>query len=122
MDDREVLGLFVGGASEDASGPSLKVEGAILKLDGWWVLAYRVSDRTFILRKEEAPMETTAPGDVATALTAQGLSEVGTDLPGIALLAYTKLDLGYSPWGLWSTDLATGEGELNATATEETSL
>jgi hypothetical protein len=122
LDDHEVLTAFVEGTSQNATGPGLQAEGATLKLDGWWSLAYRLSDRTFLLRNEDPPRETTAHADVAAALTAKGLTEVGVDLPGIALLSYTKLDLGYAPWGLWSTDLGTGEAELNAVATEETSL
>lgn len=122
VDDAGVVQAFVQDGSEAASGPSLQVEGAILKLEGWWPMAYRISGRTFILRKEDPPVPTSAPADVAAALAARGLREVGTDLPGIALLTYTKLDLGYAPWGLWSTDADAGEADLNATATEESFL
>jgi len=72
-----------------------------------------VSDRTFSVRDEEAPSETTSPADVAAVLTAKGLFAVGTDLPAITLLTYTNLDLGYGPGVLWSTDLDTGEAYLN---------
>ena len=122
MDDAGVIGAFVEDGSRPVFGPSLNVESRTLKLDGWWAVAYRVSDRTFIVRDEEAPTDSTAPADVAAALTARGLVPVGADLPAIALLTYTILDLGYAPWVLWSTDRATGEAELNAKATEETFL
>ena len=122
MDDSEVLTAFVEGTPDAASGPGLLVERATLKVDGWWPMAFRVSPRTFLVRNEEAPTETGAPADLVAALSARGLSEVGTDLPAITLLTYTKLDLGYAPWGLWSTDLPTGEAELNALATEDTSF
>jgi hypothetical protein len=94
----------------------------VLKVDGWWALSFRICDRTFILRNEEAPTASSAPTVMAEALTAKGLVPVGADLPGIALLTYTSLDLGYAPWVLWSTDLATGEADLNAKATEESFL
>jgi hypothetical protein len=121
VDDSEVIEAFLEGA-EMAFGPSLNVEGSTLKLDGWWSLAYRVSDRAVIVRDEEAPTASTAPADVNAALAARGLQAVGADLPAIGLLTYTNLDLGYAPWVLWSTDLATGEADLNAKATEETFL
>ena len=122
MDDREVIDSFLDEPSASAFGPSLHIERGTLKLDGWWAVAYRVSERTVILRDEDPPTESTAPSDVAAALGARGLRPVGADLPAISLLTYTNLDLGYAPWVLWSTDLATGEGDLNAKATEETFL
>lgn len=123
MDDPEVIDAFVEDGSGAVFGPSLNVESRILKLEGWWAVAYRVTgNRTFIVRDEEAPTDSSAMTDIAAALTARGLSPVGADLPAIALLTYTVLDLGYAPWVLWSTDRATGEAELNAKATEETFL
>jgi len=121
VDDPEVIEAFLDGA-EVAFGPSLNVEGSTLKLDGWWSLAYRVTDRAVIVRDEEAPGTSAAPAEVNAALAARGLRAVGADLPAIGLLTYTNLDLGYAPWVLWSTDLATGEADLNAKATEETFL
>jgi hypothetical protein len=122
VDDSEVIDAFLDQPSASVFGPSLHIERGTLKLDGWWAMAFRVSERTVILRDEEAPSETTALADVAAALDARGLRPVGSDLPAISLLTYTNLDLGYAPWVLWSTDLATGEGDLNAKATEETFL
>lgn len=122
MDDSEVIATFLEGRSPSIFGPSLHVERGTLMLDGWWALAHRVSDRTVIVRDEEAPGGSTAPDDVAAALMASGLLLVGADLPAIALLTYTNLDLGYAPWALWSCDLASGEADLNAKATEETFL
>ena len=122
MDDREVIDAFLDQPSASAFGPTLHIEQGTLKLDGWWAVAFRVSERTVIVRDEEAPSESTAQAAVAAALTARGLQAVGTDLPAISLLTYTNLDLGYAPWVLWSTDLATGEGDLNAKATEESFL
>lgn len=122
MDDAEVIEAFLEQASGTAFGPSLHVESCTLKLDGWWAVAFRVTDRTVLLRDEEAPAGSRAVAEVAAALTARGLVPVGTDLPAITLLTYTNLDLGYAPWVVWSTDLATGEGDLHAKATEETFL
>ncbi len=122
MEDPQVIEAFVAEGSAAVFGPTLHVERGTLKLDGWWAVAYRVSDRTFIVRDEEMPTESTARDDVTAALTARGLTAVGADLPAIALLTYTNLDLGYAPWVLWSTDLDTGETDLNAKATEETFL
>ena len=122
MDDAEVIAAFVEDGSGAVFGPSLNVERGSLKLDGWWAAAYRVSGRTFIVRDEPAPTESTVLADVAAALTARGLTAVGSDLPAITLLTYTILDLGYAPWVAWSVDRATGEADLNAKATEETFL
>lgn len=118
MEDSEVIDAFVEGAVS-AFGPSLNIERSTLKLDGWWSVAYRVSNRTFILRDEQAPTDSTVVGDVCAALTARGMTAVGADLPAIGVLTYTNLDLGYAPWVLWAPDLATGEADLNARTTEE---
>jgi len=117
--DTEVIDAFLEGSGA-VFGPSLHVEGGTLKLDCWWAAAYRVTDRTFIVRNEEAPTESTAMADVTGALAAKGLAAVGADLP--AMLTYTILDLGYAPWVLWSTDAISGEADLNAKATQETFL
>lgn len=53
------------GSSATAFGPTLNVERGALKLDGWWSVAYRVSLRTFVVRDEEPPSETTVVDDVA---------------------------------------------------------
>lgn len=100
-------------------GPALNVERGTLKLDGWWAVAYRLSARTILVRDEEVPGESTVLVDLSAALTARGLGPLGADFPGIVLLTYTVLDLGFAPWALWSTDRATGEADLNAKATEE---
>lgn len=122
MEDGEVIAAFLEGGARAAFGPSVHVEGDALMFDGWWALAYRVSDRTVIVRDEPPPAESTAPAGITSALAARGLSAVGVDLPAITLLTYTALDLGYAPWVLWSTDLVTGEADLNAKAGEDTSL
>jgi hypothetical protein len=123
MEDDEVIGAFLDEAAAGAAfGPSLHVEGDSLKLDGWWYLAYRVSSTTILVRDEAPPTVSTVGEDLAGELTARGLAPVGADLPAITLLTYTHLDLGYAPWVLWSVDLATGEADLNAKATEESSL
>ena len=59
---------------------------------------------------------------MAAALRTRGLMPLGADFPGIVLLTYTTLDLGFAPWVLWSTDRATGEADLNAKVTEESFL
>lgn len=120
VEDSEVIDAFLEGAVS-AFGPTLNVERGTLKLDGWWSVAYRVSDRTVILRDEAAPTDSTVMDDVSAALARHGLSAVGADLPAIGVLTY-NLDLGYAPWMLWSTDPATGEADLNARASEESFL
>jgi len=122
VNDDEVIEAFLEEGSGAVFGPSLNVERGTLKLDGWWAVAYRVSDRTFILRDEETPSESTVLADVAAALTARGLTALGDDFPAITLLTYTILDLGYAPWSAWSLSRATGEADLNAKATEESFL
>ena len=121
MDDAGVIDAFLEGSAA-AFGPSIHLEQDTLRVDGWWQLAYRASRQTFIVRDEEAPDGSTAVTDVAAALGAKGFSVVGRDLPAVAVLTYTKLDIGYAPWVVWSSDLATGEADLNAKATEDTSL
>lgn len=121
MDDAEVLTAFVNGAGE-ASGRLLSVERGALKVQSWWAGAFRVSDRTFLVRDEEAPEGSRMGADLAAALRDRGLTPLGGQFPGIAVLTYTKLDLGYAPWVLWSTDAAVGESDLNAQATEESFL
>lgn len=121
MDDAEVIDAFLEGSTA-AFGPTIHLEQDTLRVDGWWQLAYRASRQTFIVRDEEAPDGSTAVADVAAALGAKGLEVVGRDLPAVAMLTYTKLDIGYAPWVVWSCDLTTGEADLNAKASEDTSL
>ncbi len=122
MDDTEVIEAFLEDGSGAVFSPTLNVERGTLKLDGWWAVAFRLSNRTVLLRDEEAPDGSTVLADMAAALRARGLDPLGADFPGIVLLTYTILDLGFAPWDLWSTDRATGEADLNDKATEETFL
>ena len=122
MDDAGVIEAFLEDGSGAVFSASLNVERATLKLDGWWAVAYRLSDRTILVRDEEAPDGSSALTDLAAVLEARGLIPLGADFPGIVLLTYTILDLGFAPWMLWSTDRATGEADLNAKATEESFL
>ena len=121
VDDAEVIQAFLDGAGA-AAGPLLNVERGALKVQGWWPAAYRVSDRTVLVRDEEAPEESAVGADLSAALEARGLRPLGGDFPGIAVLTYTMLDLGYAPWVLWSVDAGAGEADLNARATEESFL
>jgi hypothetical protein len=121
VDDAEVIQAFLDGTGA-ASGPLLNVERGALKVQGWWPGAYRVSERTFLVRDEAAPAGSTVGDDLAAALEARGLKPLGGEFPGIAVLTYTMLDLGYAPWVLWSTDPAAGEADLNAAATRESFL
>ena len=52
----------------------------------------RLSDRTILVRNEEAPDGSTVVADMAAALQARGLTPLGADFPGIVLLTYTILD------------------------------
>jgi hypothetical protein len=121
VDDAEVIQAFLDGAAT-AAGPLLNLERAAIKVQAWWPAAYRVSDRTVLVRDEEAPAGSTVGADLAAALQSRGLRPLGGDFPGIAVLTYTALDLGYAPWILWSTDAGAGESDLNARATEESFL
>lgn len=107
---------------DPASGPTVNVERGALKVEAWWAAAYRLSGRTVLVRDEEAPAGSAVLTDLAAALEDRGLRPVGSDFPGITLLTYTVLDLGYAPWVLWSTDAGAGETDLNAKATEESFL
>lgn len=121
VDDAEVIQAFLDGAGT-AAGPLLNLERNAVKVQAWWPAAYRVSDRTFLVREEEAPAGSTVTADLGAALEARGLRPFGSGFPGIAVLTYTALDLGYAPWTLWSTDAGAGEADLNARATEESFL
>ncbi|MGH9280756.1 MAG: hypothetical protein ACRD12_22030 [Acidimicrobiales bacterium] len=118
MEDSEVIEAFLEGALS-AFGPALNVERGTLKVEAWWSLAFRVSDRTVLVRDEEPPTGPSIGEDLRAVLTARGMTALGGELPAIGALTYTNLDLGYAPWVMWSTDLATGEADLNARATEE---
>lgn len=116
-----MIQAFLDGAGA-AAGPLLILERGALKVEGWWPAAYRVSGRTVLVRDEEAPAGSTVAADLGTAMAARGLHPLGGNFPGIAVLTYTALDLGYAPWVLWSTDAGAGEADLNARATEESFL
>lgn len=90
-----MIQAFLDGAAV-ASGPLLNVERGALKVQGWWPAAFRVSDRTVLVREEEAPESSTVGADLAVALQARGLTPLGGEFPGIAVLTYTMLDLGYA--------------------------
>jgi hypothetical protein len=119
--DADVIQAFLAGDAT-AAGPLLHLERNAIKVEAWWPAAYRVTGRTFLVREEEAPAGSTVAADLGAALEARGLTALGRDFPGIAVLTYTALDLGYAPWVLWSTDAGTGEADLNARATEESFL
>lgn len=122
MEDSEVITAFLESATAAAFGPTLHTERGMLKVEGWWVLAYRITERTLLVRDEEGPTGPQPAFDLATALRAAGLTAVGADLPAISAVTYVNLDLGFAPWMLWSTDVATGEADLNDKATEESFL
>ena len=120
MEDLEVIDAFLNQGSNRAFGNELHVETDALMLDGWWHACLRVADDTFIVRNEPPPRDTTTLSDIEAALTAKGLSNVGTDLPAITQFTYTGFSLGFVSWNVWATDLATGETALVAKASEET--
>jgi len=123
VEDHEVIEAFLTTGTRRAFGPTVHVEGEALMLDGWWHASLRVSPATFMLRNEEAPRpDTTLLEDLVAALGSRGLANVATDLPGMTLLTYTQLSLGYVSWTLWAPDAATGHADLEAKASEETSL
>ena len=49
VDNAEVIEAFLDGAGA-AKGPLLNVERGALKVQGWWPAAFRVSDRTVLVR------------------------------------------------------------------------
>lgn len=112
VEDHEVIQAFVRQATRRAFGPQLHVEGDALLLDGWWHSAFRVSTTTFLVRNEEPPGGSSVLIDVAGELAAEGLQQVGVDLPLIQPVTYAELSLGSVSWALWSTDLASAEHAL----------
>jgi hypothetical protein len=122
VDDLEVIDAFVNGGSQRAFGTALHIESNTLMLDGWWHACLRVTPDVYTLRNEPPPRHTTLLDHIAAALTAKGLSNVGTDLPEILFITYTTLSLGYVSWTLWATDLQAGTAALNAKVTEESFL
>ncbi|MGH9076277.1 MAG: hypothetical protein ACRDY0_02280 [Acidimicrobiales bacterium] len=119
MNDTEVIESFVTGGAVRAFGPRLHVDGDCLAVGGWWAAAYRVGPRTFALRQEEPPEETTAVEEVAAALGAAGLAEVPANLSLLVAITYTTIDMGLAEWSIWSTDAATADAELSARAGAE---
>ncbi len=120
MDDAQVLAAFALDGARKAFGPMLHIEGDNLYLDGWWQAALRISERTFLVRDEEPPVDTALVEDVKAVLTGQGLQQVGNDLPGVTMITYTEFTLGGASWIVWAPDRATGEEDLNARVTRET--
>ena len=119
MEDAEVIDSFVNQGAKRAFGPALHVESDVLMLDGWWHCSLRMSDDAFIVRNEPPPRDSTVLEDVAAALTAKGLANVASDLPGITVLTMAKASLGYVSWNVWAADLAAGQAALAAAVTEE---
>lgn len=116
MDDGEVIEAFVSGRAVQAFGTGLHIDGDCLVFDGWWSLAFRIAPRTFALRHESPPEETTVVDDVATQLGAQGLQEVPADVSLLVAVTYAAIDLGFVEWVIWSSDLATAQADLAARA------
>jgi hypothetical protein len=119
VEDVEVIDSFVNRGAQRAFGPSLHIESDVLMLDGWWHCSLRMSDTAFIIRNEPPPRDTTVLDDVAAALTAKGLANVASDLPGITVLTMAKASLGYVSWNVWAADRAAGEAALATAVTEE---
>lgn len=119
VEDVEVIDSFVNRGAQRAFGPSLHIESDVLMLDGWWHCSLRMTDQAFIIRNEPPPRDTTVLEDVAAALTAKGLANVASDLPGITVLTMAKASLGYVSWNVWAADRAAGEAALAAAVTEE---
>ena len=119
VDDREVIDAFLTEGAKRAFGPSLHVENNSLILNGWWHAALRIGERVFAVRNEE-PREDRAPLDeLLAALRELGLEQVALDHPYIQPITYTEISLGQVSWGLWATDLASGEEALVARASAE---
>jgi len=119
VEDPEVIESFVNSGSKRAFGPSLHVESDVLMLDGWWHCCLRMSDEAFIIRNEPPPRDTTVLEDVAAVLTAKGLANVATDLPGITVLTMSKASLGYVSWNVWAADFDAGQAALAAAVNED---
>ncbi len=112
MDDREAIEAFVNEGAQRAFGETLHTEGDVLILDGYWHVLMRVGDNAFVVRNEEAPIETKVFDQIDDVLRARGLSRVATDLPGITTLTMEKASLGYVSWHVWATDLAAAEAAI----------
>jgi len=112
MDDRVVIDGFVADGVVQAFGSRLNVDSDCLLFDGWWPAAFRVGPTTFALRHDEPPEETTLIDEIAARLGAQGLSDVPANAMLMVAITYTAIDLGLVDWTIWSTDLATAEGDL----------
>jgi hypothetical protein len=119
VEDVEVIESFVNQGAQRAFGPSLHIESDVLMLDGWWHCSLRMTDLAFLIRNEPPPRDTTVLGDVAAALTAKGLANVASDLPGITVLTMAKASLGYVSWNVWAADRVAGETALAEAVTAE---
>ncbi len=120
MDDREAIEAFVNQGAQRAFGETLHTEGDVLILDGYWHILMRVGDNAFIVRAEDAPIETKVFDQITDVLRARGLSHVATDLPGITVLTMEKASLGFVSWDVWATDLAAGQSAVANAVSDET--
>lgn len=113
VEDSGVLEAFVAEGAKRAFGPSLHIEGDVLFYDGWWQAALRVSPRVFAVRDEETPGDSDVLEQLAAAVAARGLQNVGTDFPLVAAITYSEIALGPVEWSVWAPDPATAEADLN---------
>lgn len=119
MDDREAIEAFVNEGAQRAFGETLHTEGDVLILDGYWHILIRLPGNAFIVRAEEAPIETKVFDEIADVLRARGLSHVATDLPGITVITMEKASLGYVSWDVWATDVAAGHAAVANAVNDE---
>ncbi|MEO6121678.1 MAG: DUF4136 domain-containing protein [Acidimicrobiales bacterium] len=120
MDDPEVMDSFLADGAVQAFGSQLHIEGDCLVFDGWWKVAFRVAPRTFALRQDSPPDDTTTVDDLAARLAAQGLQEVPANPSLLVAITYSVIDLGLADWTIWSTDLATADADLATRAGVDT--
>ncbi len=116
VEDSQVVSAFVNEGAKRAFGPTLHVEGDYLFFDGWWQTAIRISHQTFAIRSEEPPDRTDVAEQVAAALAARGLENLGTDFPIVGAITYSEIALPPVSWAVWAPDAAIGTTELNERA------
>ncbi len=113
MDDGALLRAFANTGSCQAAGQRLEILGDGLLLDGWWYVAMRVSDDSYLVRAEDPPSEYSILRELARELSERGLRELGEEveesLSHVVALTCTELSIGSAGcWSLWAKDRAAG--------------
>ncbi len=121
-DDAGLVAAYVGDGARSGGGTTLRIDGDVLELDGWWPLAFRVADDVFGVRADDPPVATTVVAELVAALEARGLRRVADDPPLLHTVTYSEVVVGLVAWSLWARDPGAGDAALEARARSASAL